>query len=84
MARTRASKYRYVYHIPKADYTKHPIQLFAEYEAEIADYGLALPAPWPWAIDSEGVVDMAMRLQQLSELVHRLRKEHPNVKTDAV
>jgi len=53
---------------------KAPMQLFAELEYEISTYHVAPPKPWPWAINSDGTTDMALRSLQLLEFVEKLRK----------
>ena len=71
---------KYVYHFPNKERMGEAIRLFAQLEAEIATYHLPLPPPWLWAIHTDGSVDIALRLQQLSELLTRLRKEHSQTK----
>jgi hypothetical protein len=56
--------------------TKSPIQMFAELESEIATYGVPPPKTWPWAINSDGTTDMALRNLQMLEFLKDLRKKH--------
>lgn len=53
---------------------KAPLQIFAELEAEIATYKVAPPKTWPWAINSDGTTDMALRNLQMLEFVEDLRR----------
>ena len=66
---------RYVYHFPNKEHMGNAIHLFARLEAEIATYNLPLPPPWLWAIHTDGSVDIALRLQQLSELLRTLKNK---------
>jgi hypothetical protein len=52
---------------------KHPLQFYAELESELIRAGVPIPKPWPWAINSDGTSDMALRCLQLLELVEETR-----------